>query len=177
MFYKNDLHFAIKIRPQEHEHEVILFMADTVFENFHQMYSILAAETEKSDMLNAHPEQMWRYQITDMDQLVIPKIKLKSSYDYPQFVGQTVGWVNNAYVLDEVSQKIDLQLTEDGVRMRTEASITVNMEALPTDEIPRPKLLVFDKPFYLILSKVDKPSPYIILYIADSSLLDKGEDR
>lgn len=177
MFYKNDSHFAIKIRPQEHEHEVILFMADTVFQNFHQMYSVLAEEREESDTLNAHPEQIWRYQITDMDQLVIPKIKLKSSYDYPQFVGQTVGWVNNTYVLDEVSQSIDLKLTEDGVRMRTEASITVNMGAVPTDEIPRPKLLVFDKPFYLILSKADKSSPYVILYIADSLLLDKEEDQ
>lgn len=44
--------------------------------------------------------------------------------------------------------------------------------SVPPDP-PRPKRLVFDRPFYIILKRTDTPNPYFVVRVANAELLVK----
>ncbi|RZF59649.1 hypothetical protein [Sphingobacterium corticibacterium] len=75
------------------------------------------------------------------------------------------------------SETVKDALNEDGISMKTEAEIIINDGASPPEETPVPKRLVFDKPFYIVMKKTDKKNPYMILYVADASLLEKTNNK
>lgn len=178
LIYRNDNHFAVRLNPLEHDHEILLFKAECPFEDFAQMYQVLQKEHQQGERERMHPAQLWRYQLTDEDELVIPKITFDKQYSYPEYAGKTFALQQKKYTLQEVSQNIAFAINEYGVSMETGATVIVNMGAIPSDDRPTPKMLLFDKPFYVIMKKSDRISPYLVLYVSNSLLLEKkGEKR
>ncbi|WP_196939877.1 hypothetical protein [Sphingobacterium pedocola] len=175
LVYRSDEHFAVRLNPAEQDHEILLFKADRSFDDFAQMYKVLLEECERGEKEQIDPTQQWRYQLTDVDELLIPTVGFDKRTIYAQFAGQIFGVQQAEYTVEEVSQSVAFVMNKYGVSMETGAEIIVSMGGVPMDDMPKPKMLRFDKPFYIMMKKSDKVSPYLVVYIANTLLLEKGE--
>ncbi len=169
-FYRDDNRFGLRLVPPGQEHEVLLFKADSVYSTFQQMYSDLSEA-------GYHTSKGWKHQLTDVDEVVIPKVNLDQFHQFQQFLHVEFFYRQKKYTIEDATQQIAFELNEHGISMKTEAEIIVNDGASPPEETPVPKRLVFDKPFYIVMKKADMKNPYMILYIADASLLEKTNDK
>jgi hypothetical protein len=105
----------------------------------------------------------------EFNRLVIPKTDFALTRTYEEFLGKTLilkrsaEW-NLPVVIAE--QLVRFRLDERGAMLQSEAAVAVNsaMSAEPID-------LVFDKPFLILLQRVDAGAPYFALWIDNAELL------
>ncbi len=103
------------------------------------------------------------------DELRIPKIALNLEHRYHAMIG--VPWLNadfELYTLREALQRIDFRLDERG------AEITAMAEGVaePTLGVPRPRKLIFDRPFLLYLRRPRALYPYFALWVENADFLE-----
>lgn len=167
-FYQDDNRFALRLIPPGQEHEVLLFKADSVYSTLQQMYT---------DLLEAghHTSERWQQQLTDMDEVVIPKVDVDRNHQFQQFLNSVFSFKRKKYTIADATQQITFVMNEHGVSMKTEAEIVINDGSSPPEDTPVSKRLIFDKPFYIVMKKTDRKNPYMILYVADASLLEKNK--
>lgn len=164
--YRDDNRFILRLTPPQQEHELFLFKADSAYSTFQQMYSDLVAACR-------HEGNDWRHQLTDLDEVVIPKVNFDQHHQFQQLLKAEFFVRQQKYTIADATQQIAFELNEHGVSMKTEAEIIVNDGAFPPAHTPVPKRLIFDKPFYIVMKKADMESPYFALYIANATLLEK----
>lgn len=121
-----------------------------------------------------------------VDILIVPKsnFDIIRSYDEllsVQLVPTSPGMADDLRLLDP-TQNIRFQMDEIGVRLKSETSMQFGCSAPPPS--PQPiHLLIFDKPFLIMMSRADdegdgkaKPGvPYFALWVANPELLVHGE--
>lgn len=86
-------------------------------------------------------------------------------------VSQNPAVADDLFIL-EALQNIRFQLDEQGVRLKSESSIAMGCgkSSRPRDE---PYVLVFDKPFLMLLQRSDAIAPYFALWVAHPEVLVK----
>jgi len=158
--------------PKDTTHKIILiktsFPENTTFkqelEKFESNKKIFE-ETKNED-------NYWKYYYENEDKLIIPMIALHIEKNYESIEGTTFTAEKSSHNLIKVYQRNAFILNEKGAIIETEAEIgDVETEALP-EEI-KPKNLIFNKPFLLLLKKKDSSYPYFAIFIADAELLQK----
>jgi hypothetical protein len=68
-----------------------------------------------------------------------------------------------------VNQLVRFQLNEKGAILKSEAEIT--MRATMVFERPEPHIMVFDKPFLILIKQTNSEHPYFALWVGNASLL------
>ena len=173
--YRDDARFLLRLNFPDtaataSQHELYLFKADSLYKNFEAMYRDLQASCVQAQSL---PEQ----QLTDLDVLAIPKIYFDEQRNFPELKEARFMADGDEYELTEAKQQISLSMNQHGLSMKTEAEIVINDGAYPMEDMPEPKNLVFDKPFYLLMKKAGKENPYLVLYIANTDLLGEHPEH
>jgi hypothetical protein len=108
--------------------------------------------------------------LSEIDELVIPKIKFDTEHSYNEFLGlhlRNAGF--EEYFFAHMLQNIRFRLDESGA------------EAVATGEIvlhkgPVSRFYIFDKPFMVILRDKDSCEPDMVVWIDNTGILELAED-
>ncbi len=111
---------------------------------------------------------------TDGDILKIPKLNFDLTRTYKEIMGRGLVAKNPDVAKDlglqRADQNIRFQMDEKGVRLRSEAVMQFGCGAAPA--APRPRhIMIFDKPFLIMLKRAGAKSPYLALWVANVELL------
>ena len=108
-------------------------------------------------------------ELSETDELVIPKIKFDVRQSYDEFLGlhlKNKGFED--YFFARVAQDISLSLDESGA------------EAVATGEIvlkkgPGSRLYIFDKPFLVMIRDKNSPEPDMVVWVDNKGILKAAE--
>ncbi|MGV3540031.1 MAG: hypothetical protein ACO1OQ_09480 [Rufibacter sp.] len=173
LYYKNDQEFAIKLFPKESQHEIFLYTSPKVKgQSLQGLVSAFQKVSRRESAAQKKDESMWRYYFADEDVLSIPVLSFNLKKEYTSLVGNTVLMRDTAYTIEKASQRIALVLNHKGAKVESEAVF----EAAATEaaeELPKPKRIIFDKPFLLVFQRKDAANPYLVAWIANTELMVK----
>lgn len=174
IYYKNDKNFIVKLYPKDKEHEIILFMSD-------QNYNSIAEMTTEIEKLTAigmtemkDEKKWWKYYFKEGDMIVIPKFNFNIETDYTTLGGNYFISDQKDFIIKRVWQRTAFILDESGAEIESEAAIVAEPPAMEEEsEMPKPKKMVFDKPFLILLKRIDAKNPYFGLWTTNTELMMK----
>lgn len=174
IYYKNDKNFAIKLKPKDKNHEIILFMTEQSFNSIAKMTSEIEKLTKigKSEIKNK--KLSWKYYFGDEDLVVIPKFNFNIETNFKSLEGNLFSSNNQNFQIETAWQRTAFILDESGAEIESEAEITETTEAIEEDyEKPKPKKIILNKPFLVLLKRTDSKNPYFGLWTTNTELITK----
>ena len=168
-YYKNDNNFIITLFPKDKEHEIILFKSEKIFNSMNEMNLEIQKLTKIGNAERRDEKQKWKYYFTNEDEVVIPKFNFDIETNYPQLEGNIFETSKQNFQIIEVWQRTAFILDENGAKIESEGTIRATLSI----EKPKPKKMVFDKPFLLLLKRTDAKNPYFGMWITNSELMIK----
>ncbi len=176
LYYKNDNEFVIKLLPADKEHEIILYMTEGKPETFEDLIKIVAEKTNTGREEIKIKANVWKFVLgNDGDELLIPKINFNIEADYKNLESNSFNAGQEAFMIEKAWQRTAFMLDEAGAEIESEAEMTSTTEA-PTGPVekPHPKKLHFNKPFLVMLKRVDSPNPYFAMWVENTELFLKN---
>jgi hypothetical protein len=173
IYYKNDSNFIVKLIPKEKEHEIILFMSEKKFNSISEMNIEIERLTEIGEKEIKNDKINWKYYYKEEDQLIIPKFNFNIKTNYDSLEGKKFSSGNENYNIERAFQRTAFKLDESGAIIESEAEIEVTVEEIEEIEKPKPKKMIFDKPFLILLKRTDAKNPYFGLWSTNSELMIK----
>jgi hypothetical protein len=108
------------------------------------------------------------------DILVVPKFNFDVTREYRELKGKhlrvenpTVG--KDLFILGAL-QNTRFQMDEKGVRLRSESHISFGCSAA---EPPPKHIMIFDRPFLVLMQRADRRMPYFALWVDNAELMVK----
>ncbi len=105
-----------------------------------------------------------------------PKLHLDYTRQYDEMMGKSVK--NKpllGYGISVMQEIIKFDMDEKGARVENEAVIVMATSAGPGHEAYKPKRLVLDKPYWVVMKRFDSNNPYFILGVNNDSLMKAGK--
>lgn len=102
------------------------------------------------------------------DLLAVPEVVADEEVSFSEFEGRTV--VPGGRFIRSASQTIDFRMDEKGVKLRSEAQVTLGCAAHARID---PRLMILDPPFVIVMVRKDAPKPYFIGWMANADLLGR----
>jgi hypothetical protein len=174
VYYKNDNNFIIKLLPKDKEHEIILFKTDQGFNSIAEMTMEIEKLTEigKAEMKNEKIN--WKYYYDVEDIVIIPKFSFNIQTNYKTIEGTSFTAGSENYDIITAWQRTAFILDESGAEIESEAEIEYATEEVEEEyEKPKPKKMIFDKAFLILLKRTDAKNPYFGLWTTNTELMIK----
>ncbi len=173
VYYKNDNNFIIKLTPKDKEHEIILFKTDENYSSMAEMNQKIIELTEIGNSERQNERINWRYYWNYEDELIIPKFNFNIETDYTSLVGNRFNSVEQDFRILKAWQRTAFILDESGAEIESEAELTADAveDEEEEKEEPRPKKMIFDKDFLLLLKRTDAEYPYFGLWTTNTELM------
>lgn len=172
LYYSDDDNFVLELRPEDTGHHIILAKgisnATTLKDAVRQTSELMKLGTKERSASAGE----WKYEISDNDTLAIPIIQFNLETNYSGLEGQSFLSGGQRFRLATAYQRTAFMLNERGAVAESEVTVVTDSGSIPTER-PRPKKLIFDKPFYVILKRTDKTNPYFVMKVANAELLLK----
>lgn len=152
--YRNPDDFILIFSGKDPGQELILAKTGSIG-SMEEMFRVI------SDRISQTPTE----EITELDELIIPKIKLSVNHNYHELIGKYLANRKfRDYFFAEAGQDISLFLDESGATAEATGTI-VKMKG------PAARIYAFDKPFLLILRGKGAVEPDLVLWIANTNFL------
>ncbi|MDD3458733.1 MAG: hypothetical protein PHO74_04600 [Weeksellaceae bacterium] len=175
VYYKDDNNFIIKLLPKDKEHEIILFKTDENFGSMAEMNQKIIELTEIGNSERQNERINWRYRWNYEDELIIPKFNFNIETDYSTLEGTHFSADNQIFTIEKAWQRTAFILDESGAEIESEAAMDAVAEATEEEtEEPKPKKMIFDKDFLLLLKRTDAEQPYFGLWTTNTELMIKN---
>lgn len=170
LYFKSDSQFVIALNPADSAHQIIIAMGVAKSETLAAAIkkikaSVLAGESERKRSANA-----WRYTLGDGDVVSIPEFRYNISKHYRAIEDQPVITGTVERTIAVAYQRTALVLNRYGAVVESEVSLTTDSASA---EIPKPKRLVCDRPFYVIIQHRDRQNPYFVMKVENSELMER----
>jgi hypothetical protein len=108
------------------------------------------------------------------DTLAVPKLNFDLLGNFPALEGLVLKPSPTAQVRNlitsEVKQLVRFQLNEKGAILKSEAVMTMTGSAMISQQ-PPPHVMIFDKPFLILMKQSDSAHPYFALWVGNATLL------
>ncbi len=102
------------------------------------------------------------------DLLAVPEVVADEEASFSELEGRTVA--GGGRFIRSASQTIDFRMDEKGVKLRSEAQVSLGCSARPRID---PRLMILDPPFVIVMVRKDAPKPYFIGWMANADLLGR----
>ena len=173
-YYKNDNNFIIKLLPRDNEHEIILFKTNKKFNSIAEMTIEIEKLIEIGKTEKKNEKINWKYYYSSEDEVIIPKFNFNIETNYTKLEGKRFSANKQNFQIERVWQRTAFILDESGAEIESEAEIEVASEEIEEEyEKPKPKKMIFDKPFLILLKRTDAKSPYFGLWTTNTELMTK----
>lgn len=174
IYYKNDNNFIIKLLPKDKEHEIILFKTDQNFNSIAEMTTEIEKLTEIGKTEKKNEKINWKYHYSDKDIVIIPKINFNIETNYTNLENNRFSSNNQIFQIETAWQRTAFILDESGAEIESEALVEAAVEEMVEEyEKPKPKKMIFDKPFLILLKRTDTKNPYFGLWSTNTELMMK----
>lgn len=173
IYYKNDNNFIIKLLPKDKEQEIILFKTDKNFNSIAEMTTEIEKLTEIGKTEKKNKKINWKYFYGEEDIVVIPKFKFNIETNFSKIEGSNFNAGKRNFQVERAWQRTAFFLDELGVEIESEAGLEVTEEVEEEYEKPKPKKMIFDKPFLILLKRTDAKNPYFGLWTTNTELMMK----
>ena len=175
IYYKNDNNFIIKLLPKDKEHEIILFKTDQNINSISEMTTEIDKLTEIGKTEKKNEKISWKYYYNEEDIVVIPKFNFNIETNYTILEGNKFKSNKQNFQIDRTWQRTAFILDESGAEIESEAEFAVAaVEEMEEEfEKPKPKKMIFDKPFLILLKRTDSKNPYFGLWAINTELMTK----
>lgn len=170
VYFKNEKNFIIKLLPKNKEHEIILFKPGKSNTSMVEMISVLDKKETIGKKQKKNKWSSWKYQIRKDDKIVIPKINFNIETNYSTLEGKTFHADKIQFIIDKAWQKTAFKLDEKGAEVVSDACFQLK-DLDEEREKPRPKNLIFDQPFFVLLQRTDEANPYFAMWVANAELM------
>ncbi|CAM1352839.1 hypothetical protein [Tenacibaculum insulae] len=194
LHYKNNNEFAIRMKPADKDHEIILFMPEQ--SNFKTMRQILHAFKAKekeflvkkktfdsisnniaNDSSLGLEEELRKIKLNrtevsklfliDGDDFSIPILSFQAKKSFKSLEGNIF---NGSEIIKEYQQLISFELNEKGAEIESETRV---MKVSVGGYLYPPKKLYFNNPFLIIFKRKDSNNPYLVGWIANTDVMEK----
>ena len=115
------------------------------------------------EMLKKQAAYLGDVEFSNYDELKVPNIKFFEEKSYEELTGKRIMGTN--LVIDQAMQTIKFDMNNKGVKLKSEAAMTVMTTALLPQSDPR--FFYFDDTFVIFLKEKDKNTPYFALRVND----------
>jgi len=162
-YFNNENEFSISLFPKNKKHEIILIMhkgRKNDFKDYFQRYN-QQKELEKNQ----------KVYFNDDDKVEIPIIEFNLEKSFNKIVGSSFKANDTKYTMLEAYQRNAFILNENGTEV--ESIVEMSTDAKEEVEKIKPKMMIFNKPFVVLLKRKDAENPYFGVYIANNELLKK----
>lgn len=152
--YRNPDDFILSLKGKDPGMEIILAKTELTG-TLGEMIGIIDSRIRQS-----YPEE-----ISEMDELIIPKIDLSVFHTYNELIGKFLA--NRGFrdfFFAEAGQDVSFKLDESGASAEATGKIVIKKG-------PVPRIYLFDKPFLLILRKTGSTEPDLVLWLANTDFL------
>lgn len=171
VYYKNDNNFIIKLIPKDNEHEIILFMSEKKFTTMIEMISEIESKIEIGNTEKQNDKLSWKYYLAEEDEVVIPKFKFNIATNYSAIEGNGFKTKEREFLIETAWQRTAFILDESGAELESETEVYALEEMEEDINKPKPKKMRFDKPFFLILKRIDNKYPYFGMWTLNTELM------
>lgn len=169
-YYKDNDEFIIRLIPQDKEHEIFLYKPS--LQETATLSEIVMDMNRKIEMGNKVKKDnpgSWAYEIQNDEEIVIPKLRFNIEHNFENIVGNEFKSIDSNYLIGVMYQKTSFLLNEFGSEIESEMYITTGI----LEDPPPPKMIRFDKPFLVVLKRIDNPYPYFVMWVANAELMIK----
>ncbi|AFM03745.1 hypothetical protein Fleli_1313 [Bernardetia litoralis DSM 6794] len=173
--YENDDEFILKLKSKDKLHEIILFKTQESFESFAQMNEKVQEKIDATSDEKYEEETAWKFHLSDKDEIVIPKFNFNIENNFTTIEGNTVRSIfpRQDYIIETAWQRTAFVMDEKGAKIESKAKVVMKSMAVLKPEVKHPKKMRFDKPFFVLLKKVDSTTPYFTIFVNNAELMVK----
>jgi hypothetical protein len=159
LFYNSAFDYAVELTSVN---DSVILYRTTSNKNFSDVYKILNKKSAK---------YRGNKQFAKGDELKVPYLSFKDMVSFDELCGKEILNHDRLYI-GKALQTVDFNLTNSGVRLKSEAILNVmNMSLLKEEKVRKiGRNFAFDRPFYIFLKENDKNIPYFAAKINDMSL-------
>lgn len=154
LFYNNPSDFAVKLDTVGKD-EVFLYKTPTT-KAFNYIYS---------DMLKKQAAYEGESEFNKVDELRVPNLKFFEEKSFDEICGKRIKGTN--LVIDDAMETIKFEMDNTGVKLKSEAALTIMKMSLEPEKEPR--MFNFDDTFVLFLKEKGKNTPYFALRVHNIS--------
>jgi hypothetical protein len=172
VYYKNDNNFIIKLLPKDKEHEIILFKTDQSFISIGDMTKEIDKLTQIGKTEKKNEKINWKYFYSEEDIVIIPMFNFNIETNYSTLQGNKFNTDEQEFQIERAWQRTAFILDESGAEIESEAEIAFTEEEVE-EEHEKPKKMIFDKPFLILLKRTDSKNPYFGLWTTNTELMTK----
>jgi Serpin (serine protease inhibitor) len=177
LYYKDDANFILKLIPKDQNHEIILIKGLTNYTTLQAAIAQSKTLVNKGIAEAKQKKSAWKYEIKKADIFEIPCLKFNIATNYKTIEGQNFTTQNGKpFQIDSAYQRIGFILNEKGAVVESEAEITaaaVDAESIAPPTQEHPKNMVFDRPFLMLIKRVQQQNPYFAMRVEHAEVLCK----
>ena len=160
LFYNNEDDFAVKLLTTGKD-EVYLYK-NSSNKPFNYIYS---------DMLKKQDAYNGSKLFEKVDELKVPNISLFEEKVFEELANKRIMGTN--LVINQALETIQFDMNNKGVKLKSEAAMTIMTTSLNPSERPSPRLFYFDDTFVIFLKEKEKTKPYFALRVCNISKFQK----
>lgn len=173
LYYKDDNNFILKLAPKDKQHEIILVKGVDKYKTLAEAIKLTNDLVAQGNREQEDKKLLWKYQIVHEDEFAIPSVKFNIATHYKNIEGQAFSTSDNKkHSVAEAYQRTGFILNENGAAVESETVAAVD-SASAEPNITHPKKMIFDKPFLIIIKRVDKTNPYFVMKVENAELLTR----
>lgn len=173
LYYKDDNNFILKLAPKDKEHEIILVKGLNRYQTLKDAIKLTNKLIAKGKKEATDRRLLWKYEIVPKDKFAIPAIKFNIETNYRYLEGQSFSTGDNKkHSIELAYQRTGFILDENGAVVESEVVAVVDSAGVDP-VIRHPKKMIFDKPFLIIVKRVDNINPYFVMKVANAELLTR----
>lgn len=151
LFYNSPSDFAVALQTKDNE-EVFLYKTSNT-KPFNYIYA---------DMLKKENSYKGNKSFDEADLLKVPNLKFFEEKSFKELSGKRIK--GTEFVIDEALETVKFEMDNEGVKLKSEAAISIMKTALP---ITQPRRFYLDDTFVLFLKETGKETPYFALRVHD----------
>lgn len=172
VYYISDDNFAIKLNPNDEQHEIILIKGEPLKQTtLGEVYSAFT-KTKDEQISKRTKKEDWRFYINEEDNGIIPMFSYNIKNHFTDIEGSTFIAPNNLYRVIKALQRNAFILNQHGVAVESFARMEIAAAAAdPEQVIPPKKTMIFDEPFVIFLKRKDSEYPYYAMYVVNGELM------
>ncbi len=171
LYYKNDNECLISLIPKDNAHKIILFKTNEKFRSMDKVLSKIESYINLGNYEIRTRKAEWKYTFNEEDCVIIPKIKFNIKTNYPTLEGKQFKSNKESYFIEKAWQRTAFMLDEHGAVIESKSEVSALCETEQSKY--KPKHLIFDKPFFIMLNKTHSKNPYFAMWVANSELMIK----
>lgn len=165
--YTNDDKFLLGIKLKDNQDQIFLGKGYPM-DKPDEIVKLLRAKAPAQ----ADPELSLGNPMNKKDVFKAPMLHLDYSRSYDEMIGQRV--LNSklrGYIISIMQEIVKFDMDEKGARVENEAVIGMVTSAGPGSDPYKPKLLILDKPYWVMMKRFDSNNPYFILGVNNTTLM------